>query len=293
MLLTTYEHAVDFLAATEDYLLQDETVTMLLLGVARRVAAAPTAYGATRPYFAAVTQEEPVGTGSTGLVLCAIMTPPFNLILHSDREDAGEAPALVAANLQHDRWPVEGVTAPVRLAAAFAEIYMRQTGGTSKIRANERLYRLTEVWPPAGVPGALRPARAADVDLAASWLAEFHAEATPDRPLTDFQRTAEQAISQERLYLWDDGGPVSLAGTNRSTAHGASVGPVYTPPALRRRGYASACVAALSQLLLDRGYQFCTLFTNLANPISNAIYRQINYRPVCDFLEIGFHASVQ
>lgn len=55
--------------------------------------------------------------------------------------------------------------------------------------------------------------------------------------------------------------------------------------------YASACVAALSQLILDEGKEFCTLFTDLANPTSNHIYQQIGYRPVCDFAE--FHLHIQ
>jgi predicted GNAT family acetyltransferase len=63
---------------------------------------------------------------------------------------------------------------------------------------------------------------------------------------------------------------------------------VYTPPDLRQRGYATACVASLSQMLLDEGWQFCTLFTDLANPTSNSIYRKIGYKPVGDFHDYLF-----
>ena len=96
-------------------------------------------------------------------------------------------------------------------------------------------------------------------------------------------------IADRLLYLWDVGGvPVSLAGGTRPGVHCISVGPVYTPPEHRCRGYASACVAALSQHLLDAGWEFCTLFTDLANPTSNSIYQKIGYRPVCDFNEYLF-----
>ena len=73
-----------------------------------------------------------------------------------------------------------------------------------------------------------------------------------------------------------------MVAKSRPTTHGGCISLVYTPPNLRRRGYASACVAALSQHLLDTGWDFCCLFTDLANPTSNAIYQQIGYRPVCD-----------
>lgn len=71
----------------------------------------------------------------------------------------------------------------------------------------------------------------------------------------------------------------------------AAVNLVYTPPELRRRGYASACVAALSQLLLDAGWKFCCLFTDMSNPTSNHIYQQIGYTPVCDFNEYIFEVT--
>ena len=75
--------------------------------------------------------------------------------------------------------------------------------------------------------------------------------------------------------------PVSLAGHAGETPNGARVGPVYTPPELRGRGYASALTAALTEQLLERR-RFCFLFTDLANPTSNSIYQRIGYRPVTD-----------
>ncbi len=99
---------------------------------------------------------------------------------------------------------------------------------------------------------------------------------------------ARQRIDQRVIYLWDHDAPVSLAGRPRHTAHGMSIGPVYTPPEFRRHGYAGACVAALSQQMLDAGWEFCVLFTDLANPTSNSVYQKIGYRPVCDFDELEF-----
>ena len=63
-----------------------------------------------------------------------------------------------------------------------------------------------------------------------------------------------------------------------------AVNAVYTPPEWRQRGYATACVAGVSEELLARGYEFCVLYTDLSNPTSNAIYTRIGYRPVRDFI---------
>ena len=84
--------------------------------------------------------------------------------------------------------------------------------------------------------------------------------------------------------FWEDGGAaVSMAGFGGRTPNGVRIGPVYTPPELRGRGYASALTAALTQRLLDGGLRFCFLFTDLANPTSNSIYQRIGYEPVSDF----------
>ena len=81
---------------------------------------------------------------------------------------------------------------------------------------------------------------------------------------------------------------MSLAGFAGPTPTGIRVGPVYTPPEHRRRGYAKTLVAALSRWLLEQGHRGCFLFTDLANPTSNRIYTDIGYERVCDALEFRF-----
>ena len=89
--------------------------------------------------------------------------------------------------------------------------------------------------------------------------------------------------------IWEaDGKPVSMAGYSGPTPNGIRIGAVYTPKDQRRKGYASACTAGLSQHLLDLGFQFCFLFTDLLNPTSNHIYQQIGFEPVSDVDQYSF-----
>jgi predicted GNAT family acetyltransferase len=76
-----------------------------------------------------------------------------------------------------------------------------------------------------------------------------------------------------------------MTGANPPSAGVARIGPVYTPKRFRGRGYASAAVAAVSQLILDQGARVC-LFTDQANPVSNRIYQRIGYRPVVDMAQL-------
>ena len=75
------------------------------------------------------------------------------------------------------------------------------------------------------------------------------------------------------------------------TPNGTRIGPVYTPPHVRRLGYASALVAEVSQLQLDTGRRICFLFADRANLTANHIYQAIGYEPVRDVDEYRFERS--
>ncbi len=102
------------------------------------------------------------------------------------------------------------------------------------------------------------------------------------------KKTAAYKLADGDIFIWGAGEPVSMACKTRPTKRGISVGMVYTPPELRRRGFATACVGELSRLLLREGWAYCTLYADLANPVSNGIYQKIGYRPIGDFEEYGF-----
>lgn len=95
-------------------------------------------------------------------------------------------------------------------------------------------------------------------------------------------------MEEKSIFLWEDQHPVSMTRKARATNNGIIIGLVYTPPEFRQQGYTSSCVASLSQLLLDEGYQFCSLYTDLANPTSNQIYQRIGYRPIQKSIMIQF-----
>jgi predicted GNAT family acetyltransferase len=94
-------------------------------------------------------------------------------------------------------------------------------------------------------------------------------------------------LRDEGLLLWDDEKPVSMIGLNPPVAGVVRIGPVYTPPPLRRRGYAGSAVAAVTRRALAGGVRRCMLYTDLANPTSNKIYAEVGYRRCGDWEEIA------
>jgi predicted GNAT family acetyltransferase len=176
-----------------------------------------------------------------------------------------------------------GLSGPVQVvdvaAAALADRHALHRMGL-------RLFRLDELRTPSGVPGEARAATAADRGLIIDWYRAFHAEAGGFGG--HLEEAADRALSSGQVWLWhDDGGPVSLAARRAPEAGSARVGPVYTPPQHRGRGYGSAVTAAATRDVLDRG-AIPVLFTDLANPTSNKIYQQLGYYAVEDRVQITF-----
>lgn len=284
MHLTTHLTADEFLRDVQADLARAEAANNLMLGIAMRLTARPERIKQP-PYFAAVAADG-------RLLAAALMTPPNRLIVFGPQADRGSALDMIARDLETRGLPVPGVSGEPGAALAFAEAWRAISGAAHRRILRGRAYELRKVTPPPGAPGRLRAATPEDVDRVGQWHFEFQSEAMHGRvSLEQALEIAAARVADGDVFVWEDGQPASMAVRQRPTLTGISLGSVYTPPPRRGRGYASACVAGLSQLCLDSGYQFCMLFTDLENPTSNSIYQKMGYKPVGDYHEYVFEES--
>lgn len=151
------------------------------------------------------------------------------------------------------------------------------------------MFRLGDLTPPDPVPpGSARRATAADTALATAWMRAFAADIGED-PDADYAPAIARRIAHGGLHLWETGGrPVAMAGHSPLVAGQSRVSLVYTPPGLRGRGYAGAVTTAASRAAQADGARQVLLFTDLANPTSNALYQRLGYRPLDDHVELVF-----
>jgi uncharacterized protein len=269
---------VEFLRRAGPLLLADEARHNLILGLAGTLRDQPGRYA---DYVLLVVEDE--GTACAA----ALRTLPFRLVL----AQPASRDALLALAAAVDDLP--GVVGGVPEASDFADAWTARTGAVARIESQQGVYALDRVVPPRAAPGSARPAAEADRPLLLPWLRAFSLEAMGE-PSADeeLNRMIDIRLAGDPDYgfvLWeDDGRPVSVTGFGSPTPSGMRIGPVYTPPELRGRGYASALVAQVSQAQLDAGRRFCFLYTDLANATSNKIYVDLGYERVCDSLQIGF-----
>jgi uncharacterized protein len=278
------DDATTFLAEAEPLLLADEARHNLILGIAGTVRDSPDHYPARSLWL--VREDGKV-------VAAALRTPPHNLILAGPHSE--EALGALAGGIAED---LPGVVGAEPEAVGFADRWSRQTGLRARTNMRQGIYALEHVQPPSGVPGSARVATADDRELALRWWLAFGEEVLheggPGRDRAEATLDHRLSSPSAGILLWEDAGElVSIAGWGGPTPNGIRVGPVYTPPELRGHGYATALTAELSQRLLDGrlfngGRRFCFLYTDLANPTSNAIYERIGYRRVAESAEIVF-----
>ncbi|OKJ11672.1 GNAT family N-acetyltransferase [Kitasatospora sp. CB01950] len=274
----------DFRAAAGEFLAADPVANTVLLTILDRLTRDGLhAYGAQPPRFG-------WWQGPDGEVAgTCVRTPPWGQRLGPMPVAAAEELARTLAAGDAADHP-DTVAGDHDTALAFAAEWHRATGVDWHLERSERLYRLGELTPPTVPPaGRFRLAGPADRETVARWLVDFCVEAEilpPADPAAD----AEQRIAAEVLLLWEteDGRAVSLAGASPAVAGMSRIGPVYTPPADRGHGYASALTAAATRHAQSRGAAEVLLYTDLANPVSNAIYPRLGYRPVTDAAEVAF-----
>lgn len=239
-------------------------------------------YGDEAPYFGVLERE--------GAVRAAYFrTPPHPLQITPLTAEEADALAVHLAGLGR---PLPGLSGEADTAAALAHAWERHTRGTAKPVERDRLYRLSTLTVPQPWPaGRARVAGAADRAQLECWYREFTAAVGGGAPQRA-ERWADARIASGGLTLWEDGDgtPLSMAGTTPMVAGQLRVAPVYTPAPLRGRGYAGAVTAEVSRAAQTAGADEVLLFTDLANPTSNALYQRIGYRPVADFAVYDFTA---
>jgi len=287
MVYKRYDNVREFYDAVYDLLMEDEAHNLIPLGNLLVGVKGEDKFGWRDPVnwlMATVSDDE-------GVQLVAIMTPPHNVALYA-KENKIDAAAIACLIDHASDVHFPGVIAQRDLSLAYAQAYYTKNGMKHETVMALRCFELTEVNPDIKQIGTLRLVNEGDMHFFPFWAegmyaADVYGKTTMNIPqeCTPYQ----YRIDAKNVYILEvDGQPVSMASAHRQMVTVCGIGLVYTPPYLTRRGYATSCVAQLSQHSLDRGFRKCALYTDLANPTSNSIYQKIGYRPIGDSVNLKF-----
>ncbi|GLZ46141.1 putative acetyltransferase [Actinomycetospora sp. NBRC 106375] len=220
-------------------------------------------------------------TDGAGVGATVIRTPPHRPVVSAMPDDAARA---WAAHRPPPAWVMGPPQTVDRLASAW--------GATVEVAVRERLHRLAALVPPPD-PTPTRPAADAERECLSSWWSAFHREATPDSPPPP-REAVDAAVDDGRVLVAVDGDtPVAWAVVGHPVLGVSRIGPVYTLPAHRGRGHGAAVTAAVARLAGARGADEVLLFTDLANPTSNALYARLGFVGVQDVIDARLRSSTR
>ena len=280
--IRSHNHASELISLSGPYLEQNECENNLPIGLAYRLAEDPYYYGPELPLLMSILEQGRV----VGVV---VMTPPKRIVLSRFDANIQTTVAHLVRHLREIDVQIPGVVGPAVEAQTFADCWIEDVLGVSmRLSRRMRVFEARTVADLPVSPGELRVACMNDFPLMTKWIAAFAETIGEPVNFEEARSHAEKRIKDQSLHIWDHNGPVSFAGVSRPIRNGTTIGPVYTPPEHRGKGYATSCVMLLTKKLLSDGYSFCSLYTDLANPTSNSIYIKIGYVPIGDALEINF-----
>ena len=275
-----YDDAADFWAVTQDLYEADPVKHTTVLSVIHAVRSAPE-FELAPPVFITVHDND-------GALSSAVMrTPPWPLAL------SGVAVADIAFLVDEllPRYPdLSSVMGPREVAEPFAQAWAAGVKSDVHTVIDLRLHRLDELVLP-DVKGQARVATEADVPvLTEHWFGFANESSSRKDTMAEAEVAVRRQLALESGYvIWEvDGVPVSSAAAKVPNAGVSRIGPVYTPPEHRRHGYAAAATAAAAQWAHQAGAREVLLYTDVANPTSNGVYRRIGFQPVSDYVELAF-----
>lgn len=277
----------EFLDRAEAFLLEDEARHHFIIGTAGA--------GSTEPWLARLLRCWIVEDG--GVPVAAAIKPDFQHLYVSAERVPG-ALSFLASSMHEEGVPLTGVNGALPEVDVFANAWVQLTGAPLTLRMRQRVLQLaTRPQLPTTVLGAARDANTEDRPRLIEWGVAFNDEVrgfTGPVSEHDARKFVDEYLERDAgagLFVWEDGGElVSLLAYSRPTPSGIYIGPIFTPVERRRRGYARALLAAASARLLDGGRKACFLYTDAANPISNAVVTSVGYSLICEAANYSFRA---
>ncbi len=282
--LSFFEDANVFLEHTLAVFKADETRHRLMLGIAIALQKQPDSFGEKTPLMATRLRQNALPD------FIAMMTPPFPLLIWFENQLGDKELKKLAQTIKEKGWDLPGVNGIASCSSRFASVWAKINQVNAEPVMHSMSYELTEVLFPDPMPtGNFRFAQENQAEILLKYMNEMQDDLNVTVRIEYTLEHIHNFLGNKRIGIWlVDDQPVSMAMSNRPQLSSIGISAVYTPNEYRGNGYASAVVATLSQELLNQGYQRINLFTDLANPTSNKIYKAIGFNEVCDYQEFKF-----
>ena len=278
--IVTYKNATEYLDNNLSFLESEEVINSLLIGTS--MSCGKLENDATLYLSVKIFGE---------IRFTCIKTVDRDLLVFGDIDSIDTLAAGLIDHFINEEFEIPGIIGPKDIVERLVEYWKQKPKVDYKIGFNQLVYALQKINHIPKLEGELKRATIEDLSLISSWFHLFLIEALNEDDEEVANEVALRKIKNEEVYIWFNKTKVAMASIARPTNNGVTINYVYTPQSQRANGYGTKLVAELSYEMLEKGYKFCTLFTNLDNPTSNNIYKKIGYKSVKEFISIKFTKS--
>lgn len=276
-----YENPKEFLEENEAQILEKEWLNNLMAGNYRDAVK----YGIDENWMLA----RVTNNGKTELIM--LLRKPWKLLLYSPTDNnSDELYEFAAQEIYKINPNLNGVNTEKEIAQKFAKSYCKIANKECKLKHKMRILLLENLAEPNLRDDVIfRKAELKDKDTLIEFTKEFHKEALNEEISYDvLEEKFYSNLEKGYFVLEKDGKIVAQTVSTRELLKGKSVSGVYTPKEERCKGYAYNLIYRVSKYFLDNGAEYCVLFTDDTNPISNHVYEKIGYVRKVDTNEFDF-----
>ncbi len=269
-----YKDAQRFLNDYESILLEHESISQLIL------------YSAYKSSENKITEQVLFGSvvkaGSPLLFFANVL--PYNMAVYVVPEISELSSVVALADyFGNNHIVIHGIIARFDICREFIEEYKKLTMNQFKEIWGLDLMELRELNEMYLIEGTHRLAIPEEAKIVAEWMIEFQLEAFALELDYQAARTrADQLINENKVFFYEnkENKVVTMAIALRKLPHGTTITYIYTPEEFRGNGYAAANIFNLTMNLLKTGNDYCTIFADKKNPLSERSYEKVGYEVI-------------
>ena len=183
-----------------------------------------------------------------------------------------------------------GINTDKEIASKFAKYYCNLANKKTELHFKMRILLLEELNKSKLLENMnIRKATMKDKEILMQYIREFHKEIfDKEISIEECEERFNKYMKNGYYLLEKEGEIVSQVIISRVLKRGKCISGVYTPKQLRGNGYAYNCVYKVSESCLKNGSEYCVLYADNFNQISNHIYEKIGYKRISDQEDISF-----
>ena len=279
MIFKEYKNEEDFLAENEYNLLLDEDVNNTMLGIIPQTE--------KEKFFFRIENDN----NNIELIGLITKTERKGLIVYIKNSIVSiEVCEFLVDEIISRNIELREVKAPKGISNIIFDLYSKKVEVNMKSNKTFYLMRLRELNAKNEMNVMIRKANMNDLDFEKDMVFKIASETLGIEMDTERAYEIAKVYIEKGLYFLinESGEVLSQAATTKATQNGYTIGAVYTPENMRRKGYARECVCRVIQKIKEENKNVIVLYCNVEKEGNRKLYEGMGFEIILEETVIKF-----